>query len=129
MSKVQEFADLVKGRAKPEGSKSPDGKRIKRGGKWVPVKQGAGSGKDVLSVHGRLAFNWAKREFQSKSYLKRIKLTAKVGGTIVLGIGRHKQGFETEGKKYSELKTEILQNAVLLMQNKEVEEAWRRVNA
>ena len=39
MSKIDEFISLTKGR-KPaaEGAKSPDGKRIKRGGKWVPVK-------------------------------------------------------------------------------------------
>ena len=39
MSKVEEFLDLVKGRkAYPEGTKSKDGKRIKRAGKWVLVK-------------------------------------------------------------------------------------------
>ena len=35
---IKAFCELVKSRTRPEGSISPDGKRIKRGGKWVPVK-------------------------------------------------------------------------------------------
>ena len=39
MSKVDEFVELVKGKARPEGSISPNGKYVKRGGKWVPKKK------------------------------------------------------------------------------------------
>ena len=38
VKKVDEFAKLIKGRIRPEGSISPDGKQVKRGGKWVPRK-------------------------------------------------------------------------------------------
>ena len=40
MTQVDIFVELVKARTRPEGSISPDGKRIKRGGKWVPRKRG-----------------------------------------------------------------------------------------
>ena len=59
MTKVEQFEELVKGRIRPEGSISPDGKRIKRGGKWVPRKQqhaaqSSGTGKQKSPLVQRL---------------------------------------------------------------------------
>ena len=51
-SKIVEFienVDLIKGRVRPEGSKSPDGKQVKRGGKWVPVKSNRKSPRSTIT--------------------------------------------------------------------------------
>ena len=71
-SKIAEFienVDLIKGRRPAaEGAKSPDGKQVKRGGKWVPRKKGR-------TVSTSSSKNWNKVDSRVMTVLNSVKTT------------------------------------------------------
>ena len=83
--KAQE-AETEDAKAKPEGSVSPDGKRIKQGGKWVPKKEAKQPGAKKESKPGRKMSNGEISERKTK-------------GISVEGIGEGKSFKNENGAK------------------------------
>ena len=100
---------------------SPDGKskRLSFNNPWEkakatakPIKQ-----KDPVPADARLALNWVKKEFDKIASVKDVvKFDTDANGNITVRQGRLKQLVATQGKSYTEMKKQLVNTAMFLVQ-------------